>query len=294
MEIITGITDMHRRADALRREGKTIAFVPTMGYFHDGHLELMRQAKKRGDIVVISIFVNPTQFAPGEDYERYPRNMERDLGMAREVGIDIVFNPSAHDMYPGRYQTYVEVQQVTRNLCGASRPNHFRGVATVVAKLFNIVKPHVALFGQKDYQQLVTIQCMVADLNMDVEIVGVPTFRESDGLAMSSRNVYLTSSERREATTLYRSLQRAQVRVAQGVTETERLTGEVRTIIASAPSIDIDYIKICDPATLEDIDEIRDTAVLALAAKVGKARLIDNIILKEGSRAKDHVEGKNS
>lgn len=282
MEIITGITDMHQRADAIRREGKTIAFVPTMGYFHDGHLELMRQAKKWGDIVVISIFVNPTQFGPGEDYERYPRDMERDLGMAREVGVDIVFNPSAQEMYPARYQTYVEVQQVTKNLCGASRPTHFRGVATVVAKLFNIVKPNVALFGQKDYQQLVTIQRMVADLNMDLEIVGVPTFRESDGLAMSSRNAYLTSSARREATSLYRSLQRAQTLTAQGVTETEQLIGEVRTIIASAPSIDIDYIKICDPVTLEDIDEIKDTAVLALAANAGKARLIDNIILKEG------------
>jgi len=285
MELISCITDMHRKADALRREGKTIAFVPTMGYFHEGHLELMRQAKNWGDVVIVSIFVNPTQFGPGEDYERYPRDMERDLSMAGKVGVNIIFNPSAQEMYPARYQTYVEVEQVTQNLCGASRPIHFRGVATVVAKLFNIVKPHVAFFGQKDYQQLVTVTRMVADLNIDLKIVGVPTFRESDGLAMSSRNSYLTPVQRRDARNLYRALQRAQILAAQGVTRTELLVNEVRKIISSAPSIEIDYMKVCNPATLEDISEVTDTAVLAIAAQVGRARLIDNIVLKEGTRA---------
>ncbi len=280
MEVIKSPSEMQQRASAWRREGKVIAFVPTMGYFHEGHLSLMREGRERGDVLVVSIFVNPTQFGPGEDFDRYPRDMERDLRMAEEVGVDVIFAPTVEEMYPEGYQTYVEVEKVTKYLCGLSRPGHFRGVTTVVTKLFNIVKPHVALFGQKDYQQLITIERMVKDLNMDVEIVGMPTVREEDGLAASSRNVYLSPEERKAALSLYRSLRRAEELFSEGVRESQRILEEVKKVLEAEPLVKIDYVHVCDPETLEDIEgPIGERALVAVAAKVGTTRLIDNTLL---------------
>jgi len=280
MEVIKSPSEMQQRASAWRREGKVIAFVPTMGYFHEGHLSLMREGRERGDVLVVSIFVNPTQFGPGEDFDRYPRDMERDLRMAEEVGVDVIFAPTVEEMYPEGYQTYVEVEKVTKYLCGLSRPGHFRGVTTVVTKLFNIVKPHVALFGQKDYQQLITIQRMVKDLNMDVEIVGMPTVREEDGLAASSRNVYLSPEERKAALSLHRSLRRAEELFSEGVRESQRILEEVKKVLEAEPLVKIDYVHVCDPETLEDIEgPIGERALVAVAAKVGTTRLIDNTLV---------------
>jgi pantoate--beta-alanine ligase len=281
MEIIVQTKEMQGRSEQRRREGMIIAFVPTMGYLHAGHISLMREGRKRGDVLVISIFVNPTQFGPGEDYDKYPRDLKQDLRLAQGAGVDIVFTPSVHEMYPEGFQTAVEVQRVTQNLCGASRPGHFRGVSTVVAKLFNIVKPHLAFFGQKDYQQLITIKQMVEDLNMDIEVIGMPTIREPDGLAMSSRNAYLNSKKRKEALVLYRSLVKAEELFGQGERSTATIIQEVRRIIEQENSATIDYVNICDAHTLEDIDEIKGEAVIAVAVKIGKTGLIDNIILKE-------------
>jgi pantoate--beta-alanine ligase len=282
MEIIVQATEMQQRSEQYRREGMTIAFVPTMGYLHNGHLSLMREGRKRGEVLVISIFVNPTQFGPGEDYDRYPRDMKRDLKLVQEVGVDICFTPSTREMYPDGFQTAVEVQQVTKNLCGISRPHHFRGVTTVVAKLFNIVKPHLAFFGQKDYQQLIAIKRMIKDLNMDIEVIGLPTIREVDGLAMSSRNAYLSPKQRKEALSLYRALVKAEELFGRGERNAAMLLREIRgTIEEEGNSVKIDYAKICDADTLEDIEEIKAKAIIALAVSIGKTRLIDNIILKE-------------
>ena len=281
MEVITTVKEMQWRSEQLRQEGKTIAFVPTMGYLHEGHLAIMREGKGKGDALIISIFVNPTQFGPEEDYERYPRDMQRDLKLAHKVGVDIVFTPSTQDMYSNGFQTYVEVERVTQNLCGISRPGHFRGVTTVVVKLFNIVKPHVALFGAKDYQQLVTIKRMVEDLNMNTEVIGIPTVRERDGLAMSSRNTYLSSKKRKEAAKLYSALRKGEELFRQGQKNTAVIITTVRGIIEEAKPTTIDYIKICDAHTLEDIEEIKGEAIIAVAVQIGKTRLIDNLILKE-------------
>jgi pantoate--beta-alanine ligase len=258
-----------------------IAFVPTMGYLHEGHLSLMQEGRKRGDCLVTSIFVNPTQFGPAEDYDRYPRDLKQDLKLIQKVGVDICFTPSVAEMYPDGFQTFVEVERVTQSLCGISRPHHFRGVTSVVAKLFNIVKPHLAFFGQKDYQQLITIKRMVKDLNMDIEVVGMPTIREPDGLAMSSRNAFLNPKKRKEAARLYRSLVKGKELFAQGERSAATILQEVKRIIEEEKSADIDYVKICDAHTLEDIEEIKGEAIIALAVKMGKTRLIDNIILKE-------------
>ncbi|OGP85501.1 MAG: pantoate--beta-alanine ligase [Deltaproteobacteria bacterium RBG_16_54_11] len=281
MEIIVQTKEMQRRAEQRRREGMIIAFVPTMGYLHEGHLSLMREGRKRGDCLVASIFVNPTQFGPAEDYNRYPRDLKQDLKLIQRVGVDICFTPSVAEMYPDGFQTFVEVERVTQSLCGISRPHHFRGVTSVVAKLFNIVKPHLAFFGQKDYQQLIAIKRMVKDLNMDIEVVGMPTIREPDGLAMSSRNAFLNQKKRKEAARLYRSLVKGKELFAQGERSAATILQEVRRIIEEEKSADIDYVKICDAHTLEDIEEIKGEAIIALAVKMGKTRLIDNIILKE-------------
>jgi pantoate--beta-alanine ligase len=281
MEIIVQSQQMQRRAEQQRRQGMTIAFVPTMGFLHEGHLSLMREGRKRGDCLVTSIFVNPAQFGPAEDYDRYPRDLKQDLKLIQDVGVDICFTPSVAEIYPDGFQTSVEVERVTRNLCGISRPGHFRGVTTVVAKLFNIVKPHLAFFGQKDYQQLVAIKQMAKDLNMDVEVIGMPTIRESDGLAMSSRNTYLDPKKRKEAARLYRSLIKGKELFALGERSAATILREVRRIIEEDKAAVIDYVKICDAHTLEDIEEIKGEAVIALAVKMGKTRLIDNIILKE-------------
>jgi pantoate--beta-alanine ligase len=280
MKVITTIKEMKEFSSRARGTGKTIAFVPTMGFFHDGHLSLMREGRKRGDLLVVSLFVNPTQFAPHEDFKNYPRDFEKDRRMTEEAGTDILFAPEVDEMYPSDHQTLVQVEKVTRNLCGRSRPTHFRGVTTVVMMLFEIVMPHVAVFGEKDYQQLVTIRQMVRDLHMGVEVVGMPTVRETDGLAMSSRNTYLLPEERRAALSLYRSLQRAKDLLQKGEQRASRIVGEMNGILQSEPLVRMDYVQICDADTLQDVARIDGDVVIALAAYVGKTRLIDNLVYR--------------
>ena len=280
MEIISDIEQMRAYAEALRAQGKRIGFVPTMGYLHEGHLSLIRRARELSDVVVVSIFVNPTQFGPGEDYERYPRDLERDQRLARENGCDILFVPTVEQMYPRGYSTYVEVEGLTEGLCGASRPGHFRGVTTVVTKLFNIVRHHLAVFGQKDAQQAVVIKRMVADLNQGVEIVVAPIVRAPDGLAMSSRNTYLSPREREEATVLYQALRKAEELVASGERQAKRIVEELTHMIRSKDSARIDYVAIVDPQDLKPVETIRGEVLVALAVWIGKARLIDNTLLK--------------
>ena len=270
---------MQQEATRLLQTGKTIAFVPTMGCLHEGHLTLMREARKHGDVLVISIFVNPTQFGPAEDYETYPRDLNRDASLAERVGVNIIFAPEAEAMYDKAYQTYVDLEALPRRLCGLSRPDHFRGVATVVTKLFNIVKPNVAIFGTKDYQQLVIIRRMVRDLNLDIRVIGVPVVREDHGLAMSSRNTYLSENERHSALTLFQSLKQAQESVAQGIRGAGQLIQAASELIGSYPYTKIDYIALCDPETLENVDRVEGPTLMALAVWVGKTRLIDNTIL---------------
>lgn len=281
LKVIESAKAMQSHCEQFRLAGKKISFVPTMGYFHEGHLSLMKEARRIADHVVVSIYVNPTQFGPKEDFSKYPRDFDRDEDMAKSVGVDVIFFPSNQDMYPEGYQTYVNVEKVTENLCGLSRPGHFRGVTTVCCKLFNIMKPHSAVFGRKDFQQLAAIKRMVTDLNMDLEIVGMPTFREPDGLAMSSRNVYLSKEERTSALTLVSSLKTAQKLYAEGERNAVKIIRQAEKLITSAPFTAIDYIKICDAATLEDVLEIKGEVVMALAVKVGKTRLIDNSVLGE-------------
>jgi pantoate--beta-alanine ligase len=280
MKVIKTIKEMKEFSSQGRGAGKTIAFVPTMGFFHEGHLSLMREGRKRGDLLVVSLFVNPTQFAPHEDFKNYPRDFEKDRRMAEEAGTDILFAPEADQMYPSDHQTTVLVERVTRNLCGRSRPTHFGGVATVVLMLFEIVMPHVAVFGEKDYQQLVTIRQMVRDLHMSVEVVGMPTVRETDGLAMSSRNTYLLPEERRAALSLYRSLRRAKELLQKGEQRASRILDEMNGILRSESLVRIDYVQICDAGTLEDVDRIEGDVVIAIAAYLGKTRLIDNLVYR--------------
>ena len=279
IEIIHTAKEMQARSDRNRREGKTIVFVPTMGYLHEGHLSLMRTGLKHGDDLVVSIFVNPTQFGPGEDLDAYPRDMDRDLELARKEGVAAVFAPHAKEIYSRGYQTYVALKKLPGHLCGISRPIHFRGVATVCTKLFNIVKPHVAVFGRKDYQQLLVIRRMVQDLNFDITIIGAPIVRESDGLAMSSRNTYLTPEQRISALTLYTSLQNARGRVESGEKDAAEIIAAASELIMSRPETAIDYIAVCDPETLDDVTTIEQPVLMALAVKVGTTRLIDNMIL---------------
>jgi pantoate--beta-alanine ligase len=279
METIESSKVMQEKCEVFRISGQTIGLVPTMGFFHDGHLELMRAGKRLSDQMIVSIFVNPIQFGPSEDFEVYPRDMEGDLSKAKDVGADFVFCPSSEEMYPGGFQTSVSVQEVTKHLCGLTRPSHFEGVTTVVAKLFNITKPHLAIFGQKDYQQLTVISRMVEDLNMDVKIVGVPTVREPDGLAMSSRNSYLNPEERESALCLKKSLDLADSLYHQGEYNAEKIIEEVEKLIRSHASTEIEYIKICHPASLEDAETVEEKSLLALAVKVGQTRLIDNCLI---------------
>jgi pantoate--beta-alanine ligase len=280
MNTIQSVSDMQQWAGATREAGKKIAFAPTMGFLHEGHVALMREGKGRGDYLVVSIFVNPTQFGVGEDYEDYPRDLKGDTEKVSSAGGDIIFAPSVKEMYPSAYQTFVAVEKVTQNLCGASRPAHFQGVTTVVAKLFNIVKPHVAIFGEKDYQQLVTIRQMTRDLNFDIEIMGMPTIREKDGLAMSSRNKYLNSEERRQALCLFSALNQVEKLFQEGEKNSKKLITIATEIIHVQPAATIDYVKICHPETIEDLEWIDDKALMALAVKIGKTRLIDNRVLK--------------
>jgi len=279
MEVINNVSAMQNRSDEFRKAGSTVAFVPTMGFLHEGHLELMRVGKQHADRLVTSIFVNPIQFGPGEDLELYPRDEEGDLEKAEKVGVDAVFLPSVEEMYPEGYQTQVGVARVTQHLCGLSRPGHFDGVTTVVAKLFNMTKPHVAVFGEKDYQQLAVIRRMVTDLNMDIRIIGVPTYREPDGLAMSSQNKYLTPEERHSALCLKDSFFLADQMLKKGQTEAETILKAVASFIENHPFTKIDYIALCHPVTLEDVETLREQTLLALAVRVGKTRLIDNCLL---------------
>lgn len=282
MQIITNLKEMREKAREARAGGKTIAFVPTMGFLHEGHASLLREGRRRGDVLVLSIFVNPTQFGAGEDYETYPRSLERDAAVARETGVDIIFAPDSREMYPEGYQTFVNVDQLTLPLCGASRPGHFRGVTTVVAKLLNIVTPHTALVGEKDFQQLAVIRRMVADLNMDVEIVGMPIVREADGLAMSSRNSYLSREERKSASCLNRSLAAVAYNYGRGVTSSGLLREKVMEILAAEPSAVVEYVDFRHKDTLEPVERVSDDTLLALAVRIGKTRLIDNMIVGRG------------
>lgn len=272
---------MQLTADVLRREGKKIGFVPTMGFLHEGHLALVRKARELSDVVVASIFVNPTQFGPNEDFDKYPRNMERDKALLEHEKTDIIFFPDRKEMYPDRYFTYVQVRELEDHLCGLSRKGHFVGVATIVAKLFNIVKPHYAVFGQKDYQQLIIIERMVKDLNMDLEIVPFPTVREEGGLAMSSRNTYLSPEEREKGLLIYASMKKVEELFKGGEKNVDILKKEAEKILSSRDGVDIEYISISDTETLAELVKINKKAVLAIACRVGRTRLIDNTILTE-------------
>ena len=282
MQTISDITEMQNRCLAVRSAGQTIAFVPTMGFLHEGHLSLLREGRKRGDILVLSIFVNPTQFGQNEDLDRYPRDFERDEALARESGVDLIFYPQAEAVYPAGYATYISVDgSLTTTLEGASRPTHFRGVATVVCKLFNIVQPHLALFGRKDFQQLAVIRRMATDLNLPVEIVGMPIVREADGLAMSSRNVYLSADERRQALALVGTLQECAALAREGEPSAAKIIEAACEKLAKEPGLHVDYVKICHALLLREMDVISPESVMLLAVKVGKTRLIDNHLLAE-------------
>jgi len=271
--------EMWRISERARTDGRVIGFVPTMGALHEGHLSLVRIARKRADLVVVSIYVNPTQFAPGEDFEKYPRVLNEDVRSLGKVGADYVFTPDDAMMYPEGSATYVTVEGLTEGLCGRTRPIHFRGVATIVSKLFNIVRPHLAVFGQKDFQQLAVIRRMTEDLNFDIEIIGAPIVREADGLAMSSRNEYLSPAERDQARVLSRSLEEAQKLVNTGEKRTGVVIERIRGIIGEAPLAKVEYIELVDPDTLLPLSEITESGLLALAVRLGKTRLIDNKVL---------------
>lgn len=279
MEIIPLIRDMQRWSEARRLEGKKIAFIPTMGFLHEGHLSLVREGKKHGDVVVVSIFVNPIQFNQQTDFDKYPKSFEQDRQMLEEVGTDALFAPNAPEMYPEGFQTAVEVEKVSQSLCGAFRPGHFRGVATVVSKLFNIVKPHVAIFGEKDFQQCVVIQRMVKDLSFDLEILPMPTIREVDGLAMSSRNARLSAAERQTSLCIARALNSAAEMVQRNERRADLILRSVRDILAQQGGVRLEYASLCHPETLEEVSEVTRPTLLAIAAWVGEVRLIDNRVI---------------
>lgn len=280
MKIVTAIFDMQSLAESLRKEGKRIGFVPTMGFLHEGHLSLMRKAREECDVVAVSIFVNPAQFGPNEDLDRYPRDAEGDRKKCGSAGVDILFVPTAAEMYPAKATVFVTVEGVSDILEGAARPGHFRGVATVVAKLFNLVKPHRAYFGQKDFQQCVVVKRMVTGLNMDVEVVVLPTVREADGLAMSSRNSYLNAEERRAATVLFKALTAGRDLFEAGAREPEKLKNKMRAVIQEGgPGVTIDYVEIADRESLAPLLTASNSMVLLVAARLGRTRLIDNLIV---------------
>ena len=277
MKVIKKIDEMRR----LRlRLSEPVGFVPTMGCLHQGHLSLVRHARAENQSAVVSIFVNPTQFGPGEDFNLYPRDPEHDLALLEKESVDVVFMPSAGEIYPPQFDSWVEVDKLSQRLEGASRPGHFRGVATVCAKLFNIVKPTRAYFGQKDAQQLVVIRKMVSDLNINLEIVILPTVRESDGLAISSRNSYLNHKERQAATVLYRALTLAQKLWLQDERDAQRLRQEMIALLKKEPLAEIDYVSIANPETLDELGKVTSQALVSLAVKIGSTRLIDNIVLE--------------
>ena len=278
---------MRKYSGEARSKGKTIGFVPTMGYLHEGHLSLLKQAKKECDLAVLSIFVNLTQFGPAEDYKKYPRDLKRDKAIARGLGVDAIFFPAADKMYPPGFSTYVNVEGLSTVLCGRSRPGHFRGVTTVVTKLFNIVQPDVAYFGRKDAQQAVIINQFVKDLNMGVKVRVLPIIREKDGLALSSRNKYLSGQERKDALVLYAALREVRRRVISGENNAKRVISTMKRMIEQKKSAKIDYVSVLDVDSLAEIKRISGKILIALAARIGKTRLIDNIVVvkKEGAKA---------
>ncbi len=279
MQVVRKIKEMQKISDQLGREGRRIGLVPTMGYLHEAHLSLVRKAKESCGVVVVSIFVNPTQFGPDEDFKRYPRDEEGDKAKLKAEGVDLLFIPEIDGMFPAGYQTYVDVAEVSKGLCGDFRPGHFRGVATVVAKLFNIVKPHAAVFGEKDYQQLIVIKRMVKDLDFDIEVIPGVLVREEDGLAMSSRNAYLSPEERRSALVLYRSLIKGKDLFTSGEKKVSVLLKTVKKSIESMEGVNLQYVEIRDAETFEKVETVTRPSVMAVAAMVGKTRLIDNVIM---------------
>jgi pantoate--beta-alanine ligase len=279
MEVTETIQSIRSIVKTARDNGKTIGFVPTMGALHIGHISLIEAALKKCDFVVVSIFVNPTQFVPGEDFEKYPRPFEADLEICKKAGVDAVFSPSPGQMYPEENITWVKVEKLTEPLCGGFRPGHFRGVTTVCTKLFNIVGPDMAFFGQKDAQQAIVIRRMVADLNMPLEIVICPTVREPNGLAVSSRNKYLTEQQKKDATNIYKSLQKCRSMIESGIKDASEIISEMTKLLQQIPSIEIEYISIVDAETLQNIESVGGKVLAAIAARIGPARLIDNILV---------------
>lgn len=280
MKIIHNIQEMARFAKEKRLKGQTIGFVPTMGALHEGHLSLIRRSCKENDFTIVSIFVNPAQFGPREDFKKYPRNLKQDAWLCKKEGVGIIFYPDAKHMYPDDYRTYVNVDNLNEVLCGKSRPCHFRGVATVVTKLFNIINPDIAYFGQKDAQQAIIIKKMVKDLNMSVKIKVMPIVREKDGLAMSSRNLHLKETERKDATVFYNALNAASRSIGRGQINSSKIIKLMTGIIHKKKSAKIDYISIVDLKNLKPLDKIEDKALIALAVWIGKTRLIDNVTVK--------------
>jgi pantoate--beta-alanine ligase len=279
MKTAKTIKSVRKNVKVARSQGKTIGFVPTMGALHKGHISLIKAAKKKCGYVVVSIFVNPTQFGPAEDFNKYPRPIEEDMKICRKTGVDLVFCPSTEEMYPEKNVTWVNVEKITENLCGRSRPGHFQGVATVCTKLFNIVMPDIAFFGQKDAQQSVVIKRMVADLNQPLKIEVCPTVRENDGLAMSSRNKYLRAQDRQDVAYIYKSLQKCKEMLDSGQRNSKTIIDEMRNILKQKESIEVEYISIVDERTLENIDYIKGKALAAVAVRICGTRLIDNIPL---------------
>ncbi len=280
MQIIQTVREMQRWSEDQRLERKTVAFVPTMGFLHEGHLSLVREAKNRGDVVVVSIFVNPMQFNQASDFDKYPRDEEQDESALKALGTDVLFMPPPAEIYPDGYQSAVEVEKVSQPLCGAFRPGHFRGVTTVVAKLFNMVKPHCALFGEKDFQQCVVIKRMVRDLNFDIDIVTLPTVREDDGLAMSSRNARLSAAERETSLCVSRALKTAQELVSGGQSSAAVILQAVQQILTQNAEVRVEYASLCHPERLEEVERITGPTLLAIAVWVGDVRLIDNCVLQ--------------
>jgi pantoate--beta-alanine ligase len=279
MKVARTIESVRRLVKAARKAGRKISFVPTMGALHIGHISLIEAAKKDCDFVVVSIFVNPTQFGPNEDFAKYPRPIKADLKMCRKAGVDVVFAPTPHEIYPSENLTWVNVEKLSEPLCGKFRPGHFRGVATVCAKLFNIVTPDIAYFGRKDAQQAIVIKKMVADLNMPLKIVVCPTVREKNGLAISSRNQYLTVQQKKDAASIYKSLQKCRQMIKQGGRDTKKIIAEMRKVLKQIPSVEIQYVSIVDAETLRNIDKVAGKVLVAVAVKIGSTRLIDNIFL---------------
>ena len=280
MKVVHHIDEVRESVKAWKKQGLSVGFVPTMGYLHEGHQSLIKKAVEENDQVVVSVFVNPMQFGPNEDLANYPRNLEEDKALCEATGASLLFNPSVEEMYTQGFSTYVDMSSLTSGLCGKSRSIHFRGVCTVVAKLFNIVQPDRAYFGQKDAQQLIVIQHMVEDLNMAIEIIGCPIIRESDGLAKSSRNTYLSEKERKAALVLNRSLQAGKKRLEEGEKQVANLIHEMTQIIQEEPLAKIDYVEIVDAKTLSDVDKVEKPVLVALAVYIGTTRLIDNFIFE--------------